>query len=89
MQRALLIVLVLVGFIAIQAKGDFVCKQCQVLANDLLKIPESNQTYELIDQELTKICQNLLSSNPIAERECERIVDNLVADLQNLGLFCY
>jgi len=87
MQRALLIVLVLVGFVAIQAKGDFVCKQCQVLANDLLKVPEANQTYELIDQELTKICQNLLSSNPLAEKECERIVDNLVADLQNLGLF--
>lgn len=66
---------------------DFVCKECQKLANDLLSIPESNMTYTTIENELNQICNQTLSGNPFLLHKCENIVKGFVGDLEYLGMF--
>lgn len=81
-------ILFLFIFISLQSvHGDFVCKECQKLANDLLAIPESNMTYGIIENGLNDICNQTLSGNPFLLRKCENIVKDIVGDLQYLGTF--
>jgi len=68
-------------------KGDFICKECQKLANELLADVEASQSYEEIAQALDAICDNVLESHPVLRKECKSIVGSLVDDLANLGVF--
>lgn len=64
------------------------CKECEKLANDLLRtVDNTTDTYEWLDAELQKICEGVLSSNPVLLRECKKLASDVASQISYVGVF--